>query len=78
MDFHVLGGQKTNKKTKKWNEISQRLFPRALSDIKTIRKVDGDMFANVPPEKLEQIKNKSKTKTGNRKTENPKISQNEH
>ena len=38
------------KQTEQFNEICQILVPRALNDTKKIRKVDGDMFANVRPE----------------------------
>ena len=45
MDFHVLGCQKTNKKTKKWNEIGQILVSGALGGTKSIRKIAADIFA---------------------------------
>ena len=54
MDFHVLGGQKTNKKTKKWNEIGQMLVYGALDDTKTIRKTAADIFAKSGPEKTKK------------------------
>ena len=47
----ICGGQKTNKKTKTWNEICQLLVSRALDDTKTIGKVGADIFAKSGPEK---------------------------
>ena len=50
-DFHIFGGQKTNKIRGKLNEIGQILVPRALNDTKKIRKAGADIFANVGTEK---------------------------
>ena len=50
-DFHVFGGQKTNKIREQLNEIGQILVPRALNDTKKIRKAGADIFANVGAEK---------------------------
>ena len=51
LDFHVLGGQKTKKKTKKWNEIGQMLVSGALDRTKKIRKTAADIFAKFGLEK---------------------------
>ena len=50
-DFHIFGGQKTNKIREKLNEIGQILVPRALNDTKKIRKAGADIFANFGAEK---------------------------
>ena len=50
-DFHIFGGQKTNKIREKLNEIGQILVPRALNDTKKIRKAGADIFTNSGAEK---------------------------
>ena len=45
-DFHIFGGQKTNKIRETLDEIGQILVPRALNDTKIIRKAGADIFAN--------------------------------
>ena len=60
MDFHVLGGQETNNKTKKWNEIGQNLVSGALDRTKQIRKPAADIFANFGPEKTRKKTGESK------------------
>ena len=50
-DFHIFGGQKTNKIREKLDEIGQILVPRALNDTKKIRKAGADIFANFGAEK---------------------------
>ena len=51
LDFHVLGGHKTKKKTKHWNEICQILVSGALDRTKSIRKTAADISAKSGPEK---------------------------
>ena len=46
-----MAGQKTNKKTKKWNDIGQMLVSGALDDTEKIRKTAADMFAKYGLEK---------------------------
>ena len=46
LDFHIFGGQKTNKIIEQLDEIGQILVPRALNDTKKIRKAGADIFAN--------------------------------
>ena len=57
-DFHIFGGQKTNKIREKLDEIGQILVPRALNDTKKIRKAGADIFANVGAEHLKKLKKK--------------------
>ena len=50
-DFHIFGGQKTNKMTEQLNEIGQILVPRALNDTQRILKAGADIFVNFGAEK---------------------------
>ena len=50
-EFHILGGQKTNKIKETLNEIGQILVSRALDRTKKIRKTAADIFAKSGLEK---------------------------
>ena len=50
-DFHIFGGQKTNKIREQLDEIGQILVPRPLNDTKKIRKAGADIFAIFGAEK---------------------------
>ena len=67
MDFHTLGGQQKQRKTKqnlKVDKIGEMLVSGALDDTKTIEKAGADIFAKSGPEKNFKKKLKIKMFSG--------------